>query len=98
MNIFAVHQDPVIASQMLCDTHINKMTVESAQMLSTVHRMVDGTLEYRPSKSGKRMNKYWAVSDSREFVLYKAVHMHHPCLGNEHHWLLRVECCTFLST
>ena len=32
--------------------HNGKMIIESAQMLSTVHRMLDGKMERRPSKSG----------------------------------------------
>lgn len=36
MNIFAVDKDPVIAAQMLCDRHVSKMILESAQMLSAV--------------------------------------------------------------
>lgn len=36
MNIFFVHRDPVIAAQMLCDKHVVKMTLETAQILSTV--------------------------------------------------------------
>jgi hypothetical protein len=35
MNIFFVDPDPHIAAQMLCDKHVVKMTVETAQMLST---------------------------------------------------------------
>jgi hypothetical protein len=55
------------------------MIVESAQMLSTVHRMLDGVLEKRKSKSGKTTVKYWQLPDERENTFYKAVHMHHPC-------------------
>jgi hypothetical protein len=36
MNIFVVHQNPIIAAQMLCDKHIVKMCSESCQILSTV--------------------------------------------------------------
>ena len=43
MNIFILDKDLQIAAQMLCDKHIPKMIIESAQMLSTVHRMLDGT-------------------------------------------------------
>ena len=53
MNIFILDNDPVIAAQMQCDKHVVKMIVESAQMLSTVHRMLDGKMERRLSKSGK---------------------------------------------
>lgn len=55
------------------------MIVESAQMLSTVHRMLDGALEKRSSKSGKTTVKYWQLPDERENTFYKAVHMYHPC-------------------
>jgi hypothetical protein len=80
MNIFILHEDPIKAAQDQCDKHVVKMIVESAQMLSTVHRMLDGTLETRPSKSGKRMVKYWKLDEARkEDLYYKAVHMYHPC-------------------
>ena len=42
MNIFYLDKDPVIASQMMCDKHVVKMILESAQMLSTAHRVLDG--------------------------------------------------------
>ena len=35
MNIFGVHNNPVIAAKSLCDKHLSKMTIESAQMLSS---------------------------------------------------------------
>lgn len=34
MNIFYVHTDPVVAAQSLCDKHVVKMTLETAQILS----------------------------------------------------------------
>ena len=34
MNIFATDENPIIAARNLCDKHINKMIVESAQMLA----------------------------------------------------------------
>ncbi len=78
MNIFILDQDPVKAAQQQCDKHIPKMVVESAQMLSTAHRMIDGTMERRPSKSGS-MLQYYKLDDYREQLLYKAVHFNHPC-------------------
>ena len=56
MNLFILNNDPVIAAQEQCDKHVVKMIVESAQMLSTVHRMLDGVKEKRLSKSGKRIS------------------------------------------
>tara|TARA_R110002074_G_scaffold57366_2_gene141267 strand:+ start:3209 stop:3757 length:549 start_codon:yes stop_codon:yes gene_type:complete len=78
MNLFILDNDPIKAAQLQCDKHVVKMILESAQMLSTVHRMLDGKLYTAPSNSGKRMVKKWShpVHDD---VLYKAVHMYHPC-------------------
>ena len=64
-------------------------------MLSTAHRILDGTMEKRPSKSGKTMVKYYKLNDSRENLFYKAVHFGHPCTkwtmesaeNYEWHWL-----------
>jgi len=36
MNIFVVDEDPVVAAQQLCDKHVVKMILETAQMLCTV--------------------------------------------------------------
>lgn len=77
MNIFILSEDPTEAAQLQCDKHVVKMIVESAQMLSTVHRMVDGVMERRPSKSGS-MLQYFKLDDDREDVLYKACHYNHP--------------------
>ena len=80
MNIFILSEDPVEAAQLQCDKHVVKMIVESAQMLSTAHRMLDGYVEKRPSKSGKRMVNYWVHPNlNMEDNLYKAVHHGHPC-------------------
>ena len=79
MNLFILDSDPVKAAQLQCDKHVVKMIVESAQMLSTVHRMLDGEQCRIPSKSGKTMSKAWTLPDERENTFYRAVHMHHPC-------------------
>lgn len=50
MNIFYLDRDPVIAAQMQCDRHVVKMILESAQMLSTAHRVIDG--DYRADRGG----------------------------------------------
>ena len=42
MNIFYLDEDPIEISEMMCDKHNVKMIVESAQMLSTAHRELDG--------------------------------------------------------
>ena len=55
MNIFILDTDPVVAAQSQCDKHVVKMVTESAQMLSTAHRVLDGAIEKRLSSSGKTM-------------------------------------------
>lgn len=46
MNIFILHEDPVVAAKMHCDQHLNKMILESAQMLSTaLHHLVPTELK-----------------------------------------------------
>ena len=80
MNLFILDYNPVTAAQLQCDKHVPKMIVESAQMLSTAHRMLDGELGKRRSKSGKTMVRYWEhPSNNWEKILYKAVHTGHPC-------------------
>ena len=78
MNIFVLSANPITAAEMMCDKHIPKMVVESGQMLSTAHRMLDGIQTQKLSKSGKRTVKYW-IHPSHEDLLYKAVHSAHPC-------------------
>ena len=79
MNLFIINKDPILAAQEQCDKHVVKMIVESAQMLSTVHRMLDGKETRRPSTSGKTMAKYFELPDERENILYRACHFNHPC-------------------
>lgn len=42
MNIFYLSANPVEAAQMHLDKHIVKMILETAQLLSTAHRLIDG--------------------------------------------------------
>ena len=69
MNIFYLDKDPVIAAQMSCDKHCIKMILESAQMLSTAHRVLDGD-EYADSVGLYKMahknhpSTIWARSSS----------------------------------
>jgi hypothetical protein len=76
MNIFYIDQDPTQAAQWMVDKHVVKMILESAQLLSTAHRVLDGK-EYVDGSSGRRI-KRWMLADDREHVLYKATHINHP--------------------
>ena len=77
MNIFYLHNDPKICAEMHVDKHCVKMILEYAQLLSTAHRVLDGKQSTRLSKTG-RNQKYWALPDDRDSLLYSATHMNHP--------------------
>jgi len=78
MNVFWLHDDPIESARMHCDQHVVKMLVEYAQMMSTAHRIIDGTEIIRRSKTGRRM-KYWVhPSQEMETLLYKPTHANHP--------------------
>ena len=77
MNIFYLHTDPEWAASMHCDKHVVKMILESAQLLSTAHRLLDGVMSVELSEKGRK-RKVWTLSDRREPILYKASHINHP--------------------
>lgn len=91
MNIFILSKDPIEAAKQQCDKHIVKMPLESAQMLSTAHRVLDGNMVKIPSQSGKTMVKHWKL-DQYDDIIYKAVHVGHPCTvwtmesNNNYNW------------
>lgn len=76
MNVFYLNPDPILAAEYHLDKHIVKMPIEYAQLMSTAHRMLDGS-EYIDSTSGRKIRR-WRLEDSREDVLYKASHINHP--------------------
>jgi hypothetical protein len=53
------------------------MILESAQLLSTAHRVLDG-VEFEGKTQTGRKAKRWLLADSREAVLYSATHINHP--------------------
>lgn len=78
MNIFYLDEDPQLAAKMHVDKHVVKMILESAQLLSTAHRYLDGELYHQLSKNNRRL-KRWKLKDGREDILYKATHINLPC-------------------
>ena len=53
MNIFFLHEDPVLAGEMQCDKHIPKMCVETVQMLVSACRRHDWSEDHLPlTKAG----------------------------------------------
>lgn len=86
MNIFFIDLDPDVAARQLVDKHVVKMIVESAQLLSTAHRVLDGTMttEVRQTpitrETGRMINymvtddgpePYWSSYPETEIIGYK---------------------------
>jgi len=78
MNIFYLDESPYISANMCVDKHVVKMILESAQLLSTTHRILDGREVAGKSKTGRNV-KRWVLDDDRENILYSATHINHPC-------------------
>ena len=77
MNIFYLDKDSTLAAQYHCDKHCVKMIIEQAQLLSTAHRVLDGTPMKVLNDNGRRMTRY-VLDDARESQIYKATHINHP--------------------
>lgn len=77
MNIFALDKNPIRAARYHVDRHVVKMILEYSQLLSTAHRILDGTEHEFLSKTGRRTTA-WKLGDDRDFILYKATHKNHP--------------------
>jgi hypothetical protein len=60
----------------MVDKHVVKMILETAQLLSTAHRLLDGT-ESIDTSSGRK-KKVYKLPDDRDDVLYSATHANHP--------------------
>jgi hypothetical protein len=54
------------------------MTIEYAQLMSTAHRVLDGTKVYE-LQNNRRIARYHILNeDPRQLILYKASHVNHP--------------------
>lgn len=49
MNIFFLHEAPIMAASFHCDRHVGKMLLESAQLLSTAHHEFGHPVTYKPT-------------------------------------------------
>jgi len=89
MNIFFLDRSPQLSAVYMTDKHVVKMIVETAQILSTAHRVLDGHEQI--SKTSGRKLKSWHLSDSRESILYKSTHVNHPssvwARQSRHHYM-----------
>jgi hypothetical protein len=63
MNIFYLDTNPRIAAEQHTDKHVVKMIVETAQMLSTAHRILEGE----------------SMETTKSATIYKTAYQNHPC-------------------
>lgn len=76
MNIFYLDNDPVKSAEYMCDRHVVKMVTESAQILSTAHRVLDG-VKTLVTENGRTRYTY-KLDGMPEYILYQATHINHP--------------------
>jgi len=74
MNIFVLDNDAATSARMMCDKHVVKMILESCQLLSTAHHVLDG--EILIVNTGKR--KYQTSICTKKNIC-KATMINHPC-------------------
>ena len=77
INIFFLSYCPKQSAKWMVDKHVVKMILESAQLLSTAHRVLDGKLVEGKTKTGRK-KKVYEFSDNRN-DMYAATHINHPC-------------------
>lgn len=77
MNIFYLDQNPDVAAQYHVDKHCVKMILETCQLLSTAHRVLDGYETLGKTKTGRNI-KRWQLPDERDTTIYTATHVNHP--------------------
>jgi hypothetical protein len=98
MNIFYLSQNPVECAQMHNDKHCVKMILESAQLLSTAHRVLDGVETVGLSQSGRKKKIWKLANDKLDTKLYSATHNNHPSAiwvrqsKNNYVWLFNLFC------
>lgn len=84
INIFYLSEDPRQAAEWMLDKHVVKMILETAQILSTAHRVLDGkevvnNVYVNGSLPARyRKKKTWVLEDNRNDILYTATHINHP--------------------
>lgn len=79
MNIFVLSANEIACAQYHSDKHVVKMIVETAQLLSTAHRVLDGTMRVETSATGRKVKRWSHPLPEMDKVLYLASHINHPC-------------------
>lgn len=78
MNLFFLSRNPREAAQAHYNKHVVKMVLETAQLLCSAHRLLDGARAAGVSKSGRKQTTWVLPDEARERALYRASHANHP--------------------
>lgn len=76
MNIFYLSHEPEEAARWQCDQHVIKMTLESTQLLSTAHHILDGRspIPYRPTHANHPCSLWVRASvENYEWLYFHAL-------------------------
>jgi len=79
MNIFHLDRNTVTCARYHNNSHVIKMVLESCQLLSTAHRVNDGTPFEDRTKTNRRVTRYMLSEQTYDSMLYHATHINHPC-------------------
>lgn len=80
MNIFVLNENPKQAAWDMCNKHVVKMILESCQLLSTAHHVLDGVQITRTAKNGRKFTTY--ENSRKDFFfppLLRCTMVNHPC-------------------
>jgi hypothetical protein len=83
MNIFYIHESPIISAKAMSDKHVVKMILESAQLMSTAHHKLDSPIAfnlYKPTHVNHPSNVW--VRESAEH--YEWLYQHFLALCDEY--------------
>lgn len=80
MNVFFVDADPSVAARALCDAHVIKMTLESAQLLCTARHVLGLPAPYKPTHK-KHPCALWVAAHRGN---YDWTHAHLVALADEY--------------
>lgn len=74
MNIFFLHRVPMICAHMHADIHVNKMLLESAQLMSTAHHLTGGTAPYKSTHANHPCAVWVRESQLHYSYVYRLAH------------------------
>lgn len=77
MNVFFLNSNSKLCAQYHVDRHVVSQLKEAAQLLSTAHRILDGT-PYIDTSSGRKIKRWKLEDNTLESLFYKATHVNHP--------------------